>query len=75
MATDRLIHWICTADDHRRTPELGLTRYDGQWAMCPQLIGEGHEWQETGGVEVGDAVRQWQQVAGTPLGSTPSPAS
>jgi hypothetical protein len=75
MATDRLIHWICTARDHSRTTELGLTRHDGRWAMCPELIGDGHEWQETGGVELSDAVRQWQRELSTPLGSTPSPAS
>lgn len=64
MAPDRLIHWICTAPAHRRSAELGLTRHDGRWAMCPDLIGDGHEWLDTGGVDVSDAVLHWQRVGG-----------
>ena len=67
MGTDRLIHWICTSTDHRRRSDLGLTRHDGQWAMCPELIGDGHQWRETGGVEVQQAVVQWQHAAGLAL--------
>ena len=63
MTPDRLIHWICTASFHRRTSELGLTHHDGQWAMCPELIGDGHEWLDIGGVEVSDAVARWQEAA------------
>lgn len=33
------------------------------------------EAEETGGVELSDAVRQWRRELSTPLGSTPSPAS
>lgn len=62
MATDRLIHWICTAPAHRRSSALGLTRHDGRWALCPDLVGDGHEWVDTGGVEVDDAVVRWQSV-------------
>jgi hypothetical protein len=64
MADDRLIHWICTAPSHRRSIELGLTRHDGGWALCPDLLSEGHEWIDTGGLEVSDAVIHWQRVVG-----------
>ncbi len=65
MAGDRLIHWICTSPAHRRSIELGLTRHDGQWALCPDLLSDGHEWLDTGGVALGDAVTRWHHVTGT----------
>jgi len=71
VATDLLIHWICTATSHRRTSELGLTHHEGQWAMCPELIGDGHEWFDTGGVDVSDALARWEEVvaASAPQGT------
>ena len=74
MATDRLIHWVCTAPAHRRTSELGLTRHDGQWALCPDLISEGHEWAGTGGLEVNEAVAHWERVAGVAADGHPAAA-
>jgi hypothetical protein len=64
MADDRLIHWICTSPTHRRSIEVGLTRHDGSWALCPDLLSPGHEWMDTGGVEVGEAVTHWKRAAG-----------
>lgn len=61
---DRLIHYVCTASSHRRSPEPGLTRHNGSWALCPDLIGDGHEWTDTGGLEVREAVIQWRQIIG-----------
>jgi hypothetical protein len=61
--SDRLIHYVCTASSHRRS-EPGLTRHNGSWALCPDLIGAGHEWRDTGGLEVRDAVIHWRQIVG-----------
>lgn len=60
--SDRLIHYVCTASSHRRSPEPGLTRHNGGWALCPDPIGIGHEWTDTGGLEPRDAVSQWRQT-------------
>lgn len=73
---DRLIRWICASDSHRVSVEPGLTRYEGQWAVCPQLLGNDHEWLDTGGVELSEAVTRWRRLGDRiPQGSTPSPAS
>lgn len=68
--SDHLIHYVCTASSHRRSPEPGLTRHDGHWAMCPDLIGDGHEWQDTGGLDVRSAVVRWRQMIGRDDGPT-----
>ncbi|OGO74139.1 MAG: hypothetical protein A3G84_08910 [Chloroflexi bacterium RIFCSPLOWO2_12_FULL_71_12] len=62
--SDRLIHYICTAASHHRSLGPGLTRHGGHWALCPDLIGEDHEWRDTGGLEVHDAVIRWRQIVG-----------
>jgi hypothetical protein len=62
VADDRLIHWICTSPAHRRSIELGLTRHQGQWALCCDLLSDGHAWLDTGGVALGDAVTHWRYV-------------
>ncbi|MBI2774197.1 MAG: hypothetical protein HYX56_06890 [Chloroflexi bacterium] len=59
-----LIHYVCTAPSHRRTADLGLTRNGERWALCPDLIGRDHEWQDTGGLEVSAAVARWQELVG-----------
>ncbi len=64
MNGDRLIRFICTANAHRRSTELGLTQHDGEWALCPDLLAQGHEWMDTGGLEVADAVARWKRSVG-----------
>jgi len=64
MATDRLIHYVCASPSHRGSVELGITRHDGGWALCPDLLSEDHDWVETGGLDVGDAVGRWFELAG-----------
>lgn len=64
MPGDRLIRYLCVAPTHRRSTELGLTRHEGQWALCPDLLSPGHEWTDTGGLEVSDAVGRWKQLIG-----------
>lgn len=75
MAADRLIHWVCTSPDHRRSLELGLTRHRGQWALCHDLLSADHDWLDTGGVDVSAAVACWQEAASGRPESTPSPAA
>lgn len=64
MAGDRLIRFVCTASAHRRSTELGLTQHEGEWALCPDLLAQGHEWMDTGGLEVADAVASWKRLVG-----------
>ncbi|MDE3111762.1 MAG: hypothetical protein KGN00_04945 [Chloroflexota bacterium] len=64
MAGDRMIRFLCTSPAHRRSTELGLTRHEGQWALCPDLLSQGHEWLDTGGLEVADAVVRWKEIVG-----------
>lgn len=64
MASDRLIHWICTAKAHCRTTEVGLTQHDGEWALCADLLSDGHEWRDIGGIDVASAVSRWQEAMG-----------
>jgi hypothetical protein len=64
MADARLIRYLCTAPAHRRSTELGLTRHDGEWALCPDLLSQGHQWTDTGGLEVADAVGRWKEIVG-----------
>lgn len=71
---DRLIHYVCVASSHRHSLEPGLTRHQGRWALCPDLIGDGHEWQDTGGLETRDAVIRWRQMIGFDGGPTVSAA-
>lgn len=61
---DHLIHFLCTAPRHRRSLELGLTRHQGQWAFCPDLLSQDHEWEDIGGLEPRDAVARWQEMVG-----------
>jgi hypothetical protein len=72
--SDRLIHYVCTASSHRQSPAPGLTRHNGSWALCPDLIVDGHEWTDTGGLEVRDAVVQWRQIIGRDGGTSASAA-
>lgn len=71
---DRLIHYVCTASSHRRSPEPGLTRHKGSWALCPDLIGDGHEWTDTGGLEVREAMLQWREIIGQGRGPSATAA-
>lgn len=64
MARDRMIRYLCTAAAHRRSTELGLTQHEGKWALCPDLLGQGHQWMDTGGLDVADAVMRWKEIAG-----------
>jgi hypothetical protein len=64
MAGDRTIRYLCTASAHRRSNELGLTQHAGEWALCPDLLSPGHEWADTGGVEVAEAVVRWKELVG-----------
>jgi hypothetical protein len=72
--SDRLIRFVCIAASHRRTTDPGLTRYDGRWAICPELLARDHEWQDTGGLEVRDAVTQWRQLIESDQGPTQTAA-
>lgn len=62
VAGDRLIRYVCTASAHRRSTELGLTQHDGKWALCPDLLAQRHEWTDTGGLEVAEAVARWKRI-------------
>ncbi len=62
MASDGLIHYVCTSRDHCASAEPGLTQHHGEWAICPQLLGEDHEWYDTGGLAVRDAVILWRKL-------------
>jgi hypothetical protein len=64
MASDRLIHFVCTSRAHRGGPDPGLTQHDGEWALCSQLLANGHEWYDTGGLPVREAVAQWRGLVG-----------
>ena len=74
MATDRLIHFVCTSRDHCSS-EPGLTQHDGEWALCPELLGEGHEWFDTGGVPVKAAIAQWRELVDAVEQAEPAPAA
>ena len=63
---DHLIHYLCTAPAHRRSLDLGLTRHQGQWAFCPDLLSQDHDWLDTGGLEPRDAVVRWQEIVAQP---------
>lgn len=75
MASDRLIHYICTARAHCRTMEVGLTQHRGEWALCADLLSDGHEWRETGAVGVAQAVAQWQAAMGLVPSRPEAPAA
>lgn len=64
MTGDRLIRFICIASAHRRSTELGLTQHQGEWALCPDLLAQGHEWMDTGGLVVAEAVARWKREVG-----------
>lgn len=72
--SNSLIQFVCTASSHRRSSEPGLTRHQGSWALCPDLIGDGHEWRDTGGLEVREAFVQWRQMVGRAGGPSASAA-
>ena len=75
MASDRLIHFVCTAADHHSTSKPGLTQYEGEWAMCPELLSNGHDWFDTGGVPVKQAVDQWRGFTDAFEELQPAPAA
>ena len=75
MASDGLIHFVCTTRDHGSTRDPGLTQHEGEWALCAQLLGDGHEWYDTGGVEVRDAVAQWRELIEPVEEPQPAPAA
>lgn len=75
MASDRLIHFVCTARDHGSSRDPGLTQNEGEWALCAQLLGNGHEWFDTGGVPVKEAVARWRELMGFAEELQPSPAA
>jgi hypothetical protein len=62
MASDRLIHFVCTTRSHCADGDPGLTQYLGEWALCPELLAPDHEWYDTGGLPVRDAVAQWREL-------------
>ncbi len=64
MTGEALIRYVCVAPAHCRSTELGLTRHEGEWALCPDLLGQGHDWSDTGGLGVVEAVAHWQELAG-----------
>jgi hypothetical protein len=75
MASDGLIHFVCTAPDHGSSRDPGLTQHEGEWALCPQLLAEGHEWFDIGGVPVRQAVAQWRELIGSEEAPQPAPAA
>ena len=62
MASDGLIHFVCTARDHATSRDPGLTQHAGEWALCPELLSNAHEWFDTGGVPARDAKAQWREL-------------
>ena len=54
-----LIYFVCSSSDHNAGGEPGLTKHKGQWAICPRFAATDHEWVETGGLAVPDAVARW----------------
>lgn len=68
----KLIAHECVAPDHHPTldhPDK-LTIHRGAWAFCPFDAGaRGHEWRETGGVEL-DELRRRCGLGALPTGSS-----
>ena len=64
MTEEQLIYYLCVAKNHRGSRELGLTQYEGRWALCPDILGQGHEWVATGGLAASDAVAKWKEITG-----------
>jgi hypothetical protein len=75
MASDRLIHFVCTTRDHSSSRDPGLTQYEGEWALCPELLADGHDWFDTGGVPVKDALAQWRELMDLREETQPAPAA
>lgn len=50
--------------DQIEAAEAELEAEEEWQALCPDLPSDGHEWLDTGGVEVSDAVVHWQRAAG-----------
>jgi hypothetical protein len=75
MASDGLIHFVCMARDHGSTRDPGLTQHEGEWALCADLLANGHEWFDTGGVPAKDAVAQWREVMESDEELQPTPAA
>ena len=75
MASDRLIHFVCTSREHLSNGEAGLTQYEGEWALCPELLGTGHEWFDTGGVPVRDAIAQRRELMDVEREAEPATAA
>ncbi len=69
-----LIAYECTAHGHQATPEHAdkLTIHEGAWAFCAfNALATGHEWHETGGVDMDTLMRRGRHAAAieTPIQS------
>ena len=64
MSEERLIRYICVFKGHRGSRELGLTQFQGGWALCPDILGNNHEWLDIGEAAIADAVQQWREITG-----------
>ncbi len=71
---DGLIHFVCISREHYSGSEPGLTQHLGEWAICTELLGRGHDWFDTDGVSVREAVAQWRRLMGAPE-ARPVPAA
>ena len=72
MARDGLIHFVCTAREHTASRVPGLTEHNGEWALCPTLRENGHEWVDTGGLAVRDAFARWLSLIDAAAQPTPA---
>ncbi len=65
-----LIAYECIAPGHQPTPQHAdkLTIHEGAWAFCAfDALATGHEWRETGGVDVDTLVRRGRHAAVTEI--------
>jgi hypothetical protein len=61
-----LIAYECIAAGHQPTPQHAdkLTVHEGGWAFCAfDALATGHQWRETGGVEMETLMRRGRHAA------------
>lgn len=69
---DQLVHFMCTANGHHGSAEIGVTLHDGAWAVCSQVVDDGgHAWQQIKPLPMGEAAFKWRE--GVPTESTRDP--
>ncbi len=59
---DRLIHFVCVAETHRKSDDLGVTLHEGTWAVCTEILEKtGHVWEAVGPLVMSEVALRWRE--------------